>query len=772
MTTVTAAIRRRRQSGTLDADGKLQITIPTRVDSKKQDLVYRIEARVTDAGNREISGHGFALATYGSFFLTAEPNSYVYSKGGTATITVTAQDYDKKPVQTSFRVEMNRWDWRKGAGPVVTTTQGQTDASGKAQVKLTIPDSGEFRVLVTATTPEKRDIETTAYLWAPGESALVERPRAGARADRSRQEDLSAGRDRARADRHRQGAGLGAGDGRRQRTLLRTGDQEQRRQHHGRRSDPAGVRAELLCWRRSSFAATNSIKGSKSLSVPPTQHQLNVQLLPSKPQYQPGEAASYTIKASDSSGKPVAAEFSLGVVDEAIYAIKPDTDGQHPERLLRQGVFAGEHRDARSATTSAARPASARCNWPTVRSSTRMAQLKPERLVQPKIRKAFPDTAYWVADIRTAGNGQATVKFDYPDAITSWRATTRGVTQDTKVGSAVENTIVRKNIMVRLVVPRFFRRGDEITLSTIVQNYLPTDKIAQVSMQFDGLQVLEGAQQDVNVPTRGLVKVDYRVRVLNVDSAKVLGKALTDVESDAMELTLPVVPFGVKLAISKSGSFAGAGTSDTSQPMTFPTGAEPGTRKLTISVMPSIAGSVFSRRSTTSPRIPTAAPSRPCRASCPTCWWPTRMQKLGVKSNIDPVTLHKQVQAGLDRLYTYQHRRRRLGMVADRRQPSLHDRLRARRTEPGEGRGLRREAGCDRQRPRLAAAGVRQVAESSHRSARLHGLCAGAERRARQRGARFGLEPALDAHRLWAGCAGTGDAGAERRSREGTDHAA
>jgi len=160
------------QSGSLDADGKLQITIPTKVDSKKQDLVYRIEARVTDAGNREIAGHGFALATYGSFFLTADPTSYVYSKGGTATINVTAQDYDKKPVQTAFRLEMNRWNWRTGAGAVVTTSQGQTDASGKAQVKLTIPDSGEFRVRFVATTPEKRDVETTAYLWAPGESSF------------------------------------------------------------------------------------------------------------------------------------------------------------------------------------------------------------------------------------------------------------------------------------------------------------------------------------------------------------------------------------------------------------------------------------------------------------------------------------------------------------------------------------------------------------------------------------------------------------------------
>ena len=48
-------------------------------------------------------------------------------------------------------------------------------------------------------------------------------------------------------------------------------------------------------------------------------------------------------------------------------------------------------------------------------------------------------------------------------------------------------------------------------------------------MEFDGLQVMEGATKDVTVPSRGLMKVDYRVRVLNVDSARALGKALTDV---------------------------------------------------------------------------------------------------------------------------------------------------------------------------------------------------------------------------------------------------
>ncbi len=98
---------------------------PPTVSKEHQDLTYRIEARVTDAGNREISGRGYAIATYGSFYLTAQPDAYVYSKEGTAKINVTAQDYDKKPVATAFQsgdqpLELAEALWRSGlydAGP-------------------------------------------------------------------------------------------------------------------------------------------------------------------------------------------------------------------------------------------------------------------------------------------------------------------------------------------------------------------------------------------------------------------------------------------------------------------------------------------------------------------------------------------------------------------------------------------------------------------------------------------------------------------------------
>jgi len=642
----------RENSGTLDADGKLQIEFPTRVDSKKQDLVYRVEARVTDAGNREISGHGFALATYGSFFLSAQPDSFVYTKGSAATITVTAQDYDKKPVQTPFRVEMNRWDWHKGAGPAITTTQGQTGSDGKGQVKLTIPDAGEFRVRVMANTPEKRQVETTAYLWAPGESPWWSGPaqeRVQIVPDKKTYQPgdtahvlIVTGKEPASVLVTAEGNGLYSGQ-----VIKSPG---------GSITVDVPVKPEYApnFYVGAVFIRDNKLyQGSKSLTVPPTQHELKVQLVPSKPQYQPGEAASYTVKATDVSGKPVAgAEFSLGVVDEAIYAIKPDTTPNVMNAFYGR-VYSKVSTDTSLTYYFNGQAGKRAMQLANARPSRRLAQLKPERLVQPKVRKAFPDTAYWVADVNTGSNGQALVRFNYPDAITSWRATTRGVTQNTMVGGAVENTIVRKNLMVRLVVPRFFRRGDEITLSTIVQNYLPTEKTARVSMEFDGLQVIEGGTRDVSVPSRGLMKVDYRVRVLDVDSARVLGKALTDVESDAMELTLPVVPFGVKLAIAKSGSIAD-GSSETVQPVAFPRGAEQGTRKLTISVTPSVAGTVFAALNFLT-SYPYGCTEQTMSSLLPDVLVANAIQKLGVKSNIDPVTLKKQVQAGLDRLYNYQH---------------------------------------------------------------------------------------------------------------------
>ena len=113
--------------------------------------------------------------------------------------------------------------------------------------------------------------------------------------------------------------------------------------------------------------------------------------------------------------------------------------------------------------------------------------------MQPKIRKAFPDTAFWAADLVTDAAGKAHAKVEFPDSLTTWRATARGVTADTRVGGAITKTIVRKNLILRLAVPRFFVQGDEVMISALVHNYLANEKTARVSLDVKGLDVLDGA---------------------------------------------------------------------------------------------------------------------------------------------------------------------------------------------------------------------------------------------------------------------------------------
>ena len=68
-----------------------------------------------------------------------------------------------------------------------------------------------------------------------------------------------------------------------------------------------------------------------------------------------------------------------------------------------------------------------------------------------------------------------------------------------------------------------------------------------MSLELSGLDVLQGATKDIEVPSRGEVRVEWRVRAQQVRSATLTGKALTNEESDALELTLPVNIPGVKL---------------------------------------------------------------------------------------------------------------------------------------------------------------------------------------------------------------------------------
>jgi uncharacterized protein YfaS (alpha-2-macroglobulin family) len=346
--------------------------------------------------------------------------------------------------------------------------------------------------------------------------------------------------------------------------------------------------------------------------------------------------------------------LSFGVVDEALYSVRQDDSGDivnafYPKRYVYlqpqtsfDFYFYGE------AGTRSPQLAANGLYHP------RMAQVKPgSDLVVPKVRKAFPDTAYWNPNVRTGADGHARVDFTFPDALTTWRTTIRAMTDDGKAGSAIARTLVRKNLIVRLASPRFFRQGDETVLRVIAHNYLDSAKDVTFALDATGVDLISGQTQRINVPAKGESFVDWRFKARNTGPAIFTAKALTNEESDALEMTLPIVPFGVKQRSAGAGViFSGSGQNQWSY--SFPANSDAGSRALTLTVSPSIAGTVFSALEYLT-SYPWGCTEQTMSSFLPDLVVAQAVDKLHLKSPIERKTLDDMVATGLERLYSYQH---------------------------------------------------------------------------------------------------------------------
>ena len=136
---------------------------------------------------------------------------------------------------------------------------------------------------------------------------------------------------------------------------------------------------------------------------------LQITLTADRPVAKPQEPGVFSVQVTDAGGAPVQAQVSLGVIDEAVYAIKPD-DTPDPVRFFYRreysrvghGVLARlllhrllGHRAAAARARRRRRPFT-------------LADFKGDKQVQPQVRKEFPDAIYWLGDLVTdaAGPGQ------------------------------------------------------------------------------------------------------------------------------------------------------------------------------------------------------------------------------------------------------------------------------------------------------------------------------------------------------------------------------
>lgn len=175
--------------------------------------------------------------------------------------------------------------------------------------------------------------------------------------------------------------------------------------------------------------------------------------------------------------------------------------------------------------------------------------------VQPSVRQNFADTAFWSASVKTNKDGIAEVSFVMPEQLTGWKIRVWAMGHGTKVGQGEAEVFTKKDLLIRMQAPRFFVQKDECVLSANVHNYLKTEKTVTVKLELEGgtLESMTSQEVKVLVPPGGEKRVDWRVKVKDEGVATVRMKALTDEESDAMQMSFPCKVHGMLKMESYSG---------------------------------------------------------------------------------------------------------------------------------------------------------------------------------------------------------------------------
>lgn len=641
----------------LDANGTATVEVPAAVDDNGRDYSLRIEARVTDASNREVAGNTLAHATYGTFLVAASVDTYVARPGGTVTLSVRAVSYTGVPqAATPIRVAVlartanARWDDEGGTREVTTATV-TTDADGRAAWTVPVPTMpGDYRVRASAQSGA-RTVADDRYLWVPGAQRTDE--------DSSYDKYLELIAEKKTVQ-----------PGETSRFLIRgaefdsqilvTKEAEGVSWHQvvrarGNETIEVPITADDIgdTWVNIVFLKGDRLyRAERRVKVPAASRQLAVTITADSPVSKPRTPGRFAIKAVDATGAPVRAQFALGVIDEAVYGVKADATAD-PLRFFyqrnysrvgttfsREYSFVGYSGNQQLMLALRKRPYS-------------LADFKADTPAQPQVRKEFPDAIYWVADVVTDARGEASVQVTYPDALTTWRLTARGATVDTRVGQAVARTTVTKDLIVRVITPRFLTEGDEVVTPVIAHNYLPGERAIDLSLTSAGLGPAgapEGTR--VVVASGGEARRDWRFTAATAGRATVTGTASTSGDRDAVELGFPVLPFGLKREIGTSGSMSGAGT--TSATLPIPAHTNPAARTIEVGLAPSLAGSMLGALDFLT-AYPYGCTEQTLSSFLPNLVVARALAQLKLTPTERLSLLDRQVTAGVTRLLDYQH---------------------------------------------------------------------------------------------------------------------
>lgn len=543
--------------GTVYTDDVGKVRIPVKTAKDAPDSVYSLSCTVEDSSHRQVTAAGQVPVFAAALRLALSTDVCVAPLGGVVPLKLKAVDLDGKPTGAKVTLEVVKPVWNEKQGRYVMkklqTTHATVPASGVANPRIPAAAEGDLIVRAEARDSTGRTARTSMSFWVAGPFSAIQRvgeqPTLGVRLDRrtySPGDTVHAWITNIAPSR----PVLVTVEGRNlwTYTVLHAGKKMRKWDLKTslemspntyievsqwiEREQPQHQRGKRLPHERVSDFASDSVL----VPIPDLSRKLNVQIESERTAYRPGDTARHIIRTTDQQGRPVSAEVAVSVVDQAIYALRPDTT--RDLYTMFWGTRGNQVITNRSAPEEVSGGAFQRVN-----------EMAP-------IRQRFVDTAFWNAQVQTGPDGTATVSYEVPGNLTTWRITARAINEETQVGAEMSSILASRPVMLRLAVPRQLVQGDRLVLVGTIHNRTATSRDFTTAISAKGLRIEGETIQHVQVTAGGEGTARWTIiaDTLPEDGvAEITGRTLaTDAApdegvevSDALRVPVRIVPAGI-----------------------------------------------------------------------------------------------------------------------------------------------------------------------------------------------------------------------------------
>jgi uncharacterized protein YfaS (alpha-2-macroglobulin family) len=547
---------------TADDDGRAVVTVPTDLGDMSGGARLIVEANFRDESGQTISARVPVIVHASEAYAGIRAERYVYSAEEPASFNLIAVDWQSRPLAgQTLTVRVDRVEWRsvQELGPDGRTVFNSypdyisvepersvvTGSDGQAVYSFRPNMSGMYRVVVSTRDAQGRQHTASEYFWVGGGSFSL-------RETNSKRIELIADKPDYLIGETAQILITSPFQGEvealvtveRGRTL-----RYERVRFSGSLLYELPIEAE---YSPNVFVSVVMVSPSANsedriadfrvgyvgLNVERTRREITLKVertIDNRPAEfaLPAQTVRYTITATDYLGRPVQAEISAQMVDEAILSLMPD-----PTTPILDHFFGPMAISVRTGTLL-------------VYNGDAALQEILDRfkggggggggflMGVAEVRDELLDTAYWNAILRTDANGVVSFDVKLPDNLTTWRLTLRALTRgedgNLLVGEAVDTLRSTKPLIIRPVTPRFFVVGDRVTLGAVVNNNTDEALTVDVRINAAGVQLVDTAAetQTVRIAPRGRAEVSWEVIVTDARAVTAVFSAESAAFADA-----------------------------------------------------------------------------------------------------------------------------------------------------------------------------------------------------------------------------------------------